>query len=169
MQLTETKRHQICEKAIELKKDIEFRFIELGALLYQIREERHYEAGWSSWEEYAMELKMRTSTISRLISIYEEFVLRFKIPHAELASAGGWSVLAEILPDINETTTKQEITSWLGEASQLARPDLRRAITERRRGVDMAKCAHKDTYTIKICRTCGEKWTEHGNQNNKKG
>jgi len=156
---TEADSHKLCLQAIEVKNDLEFRFLELGALLYEIKQNRHYESGWTSWEEYVMELKLSHASISRLIRIYEVLILNYQFSPRRIAEAGGWTVVAEILPDIKESTTKQEITTWLGEATELSRPDLRRAIIERRKGVDMAKCKHTDTYTIKICRGCGERWT----------
>lgn len=155
---SEEKRHGFCLKAIELKKDIESRFLELGGFLHEIKENRDYEAGWSSWEEYTMELKMSKATISKLIRIYQIFILKFKFSPAKLANLGGWSVVAEMLPQIKENTPRSDVQDWLGEMVDLPRSDVRRAIIERKTGVSMNDCKHEDTYTIKICRDCGDRW-----------
>lgn len=154
---SEKKRHEFCLEALDLKKNIECDFLELGMLLYKIKEERYYEAGWSSWEEYVMELKMSESSISRLIRIYQIFILRFKFAPAQLAPIG-WTNVAELLPQIKETTPRNDVHGWLDEMADLSRSDLRRTITERKKGVSMDDCKHKDTYTIKICRDCGDRW-----------
>ncbi len=166
--LSEKKRHEICNHAIELKNDIEFRFMELGGLLHEIRENNYFEAGWTSWEEYSMELKISQATISKLIRIYEVFVLKYEFSPAKIAEAGGWSVVAELLPDVIETTEKAQVEGWLSEAKALPRTDLRRAITERRKGIDMEDCGHEDTYTIKICRRCGARWKLEDKNEHKK-
>lgn len=154
---SEKKQHEFCLEALDLKKNIECDFIELGMLLSKIKEFRYYEAGWSSWEEYVMELKMSEASISRLVRIYEVFILRFKFAPAQLAPIG-WANVAELLPQIKETTPRNDVQGWLGEMVNLPRQDVRRAIIERKTGISMADCKHKDTYTIKICRGCGDRW-----------
>lgn len=154
--LSENEKNSFCKRAIAAKNDIEFRFVNLGAMLYKIKEEHLYEAGWTSWEDYAQELKMSPSSISRLIRIYEVFILRYKFAISQLANIG-WTNLAELLPDVQEDTKKEKVQEWLGQAAELTNTDLRRTITERRKGVDMAKCLHKNSYTIKICPDCGDR------------
>jgi len=156
--LSEENRHGFCLKAIELKKEIESRFVDLGGFLYEIRERRHYEAGWSSWEEYTMELKMSTSMISRLIRIYETFVLKYQFAPEQIASAGGWTTVAVLLPEIKENTPKNDVSIWLEEMVGLTREHAKQAIIERKGGIQIAECEHKETYTLKICKSCGEKW-----------
>jgi hypothetical protein len=156
--LSEQKRHDFCKQTIELKKEIESNFVELGRMLHEIKDNRYYEAGWTSWEEYCMELKISQSTISRLIRIYEIFVLRYDFAPRQIAEAGGWTVVAQLLPEINEKTAKDDVKVWLGEMADLTRSDAQKAINERKIGVPVDDCLHDDTYTIKICRVCGERW-----------
>lgn len=158
-ELTEKKKHDICIAAIEAKKDIEWKFIELGKMLYTIKNDRLYEAGWSSWEEYCMELKLAQPTISKLFRIYEVFVLHYQIEPLKLAEAGGWSSVAELLPLIDqETTTKARVRELLGLATDQPRHDLRKTIADERRG---KPCTHKKTrfLILEICDDgCNERW-----------
>ena len=154
----EEHKHGICIAAIEMKNSIEGRFLKLGQMLYLIKTQRLHEAGWDSWEDFEMELKLPASTVSRLIRLYEIFELRFKIAPAQIAKAGGWTVVAEFLPDISEDTKRGEVEGWMDEAALMPRTDLRRTIVERRKGTDMTKCSHKDTYQLKVCRDCGDRW-----------
>ena len=164
-ELTENQKHNFCNDAIIAKRNIEWKFLEFGAMLHKIKAERYYEAGWSSWEEFEMELKMSSATISKLLRIYETFVLRYEFKPQELAHVGGWSVVAEFLPLVKEDTPKKEIVGWLSGAKEQTRADIRRTITEKKTGVSMATCKHKDTYTITICRDCGERWTDDHEHN----
>lgn len=156
-EITETQKHAFCQKAIDLKGQIEVSFLSLGAMLHKIREERLFEAGWDSWDTFEMELKLSPATISKLIRIYEVFVMRLKIKEAVLASAGGWSVVAEYLPLVVEETTPQQATQWLETAATMPRADIRREVAEMRRG---GSCAHKETRFVKleVCEGCGDRW-----------
>lgn len=156
--LTETKQHQYCNDALKLKKNIEHDFIALGGMLFKIQNERYYEAGWDSWEDYTMELKMSQSTISKLIRIYKIFHIQYGIPEAKLAAVGGWSVVAEYLPMVTPHTTKEQVAEWLGDAASLTQVDARRTVVEARKGTDMTKCKHKNAYKLEVCPDCGDRW-----------
>jgi hypothetical protein len=156
--LSEERRHDLCLIAIGLKKNIEVSFLELGGALHEIKERRHYEAGWSSWEEYLLELKISQSMVSRLIRIYEVFVLKYEFAPRQIAEAGGWTTVAQLLPEIKEDTPKLRVNTWLTEMIGLTRSDALGAIKDRKRGYTAEECEPHDTYTIKICRKCGERW-----------
>lgn len=155
--LSETQQHNFCLKLIEAKNEIELRFLEMGKCLKEIYENRYYEAGWTCWDEYIMDLKISNGTALRLINIYKVFILRYNFTPAQLAKAG-WTAIAELLPQIKENTPQSEAKDWVEQSIVLSRKDLRRAIFERKTGIDTATCLHEDTYTIKICRKCGERW-----------
>lgn len=158
-ELSESQKHNLCKSALLLKRDIEVSFLQLGELLYKIKTGNLFEAGWESWEEYEMEFRMPPSTISRLIRIYEVFRLRYSFPQAELADIG-WSGLAEILPVLPPETPRARAEELMGQVAVQSRTDLRRTIKEAKTGIDMSKCKHKDTYTLRICRDCGERIRE---------
>jgi len=148
---SEKENYDFCQQTIELKEDIENQFLVLGQRLLQIREKRLYEAGYETFDLFSMELKMSGSTISKLINIYALFILKYGFEKKKLTQAGGWTVVAEVLPLIK---TKEDAKYWLNKASLYSRQDLRIALTEKKTGVDQVKCKHKDSYTITICRTC---------------
>lgn len=166
-ELTETKKHQFCNEALKLKQEIEVDYLALGAMLMKIQDERLWEAGWESWDEYTMELKMSQGAVSRIINIYKVFVLQYEVPEKTLALAGGWSVVAEYLPMVKEDTKKAEVANWFSDASEMTRQDIRRTITEARKGIDMTKCKHTDYYILKICRNCGNRETITDTHNEK--
>jgi hypothetical protein len=155
--LTEIQKNDFCLNALALKKNIETNFIELGAMLARIRDERLYESGWESWSIFALELRMSETVISRLINIFQVFHVKFNVPVGQLAAGGGWSVLAEYLPLVNDRTTKKDIEDWVYEAATLTRADVRKNITEFKKGVDMSKCDHLNSYKIMVCPDCGDK------------
>lgn len=147
-----------CNDALQLKTSLEQGFIRLGEYLYTIKNERLYEANWASWEEYSLELKMSQNSINKLIQIYARFILSYGIPEEKVVEAGGWSVIAELLPVIE---TAEQAEEWLDKAKELTREDLRKEITEKKSGIPMQSCKHLDTYTITVCRGCGIKMEDH--------
>lgn len=158
-EMTETAKNNFCVRAIDNKKDLEFGFLELGKMLYEIKTQRMFEAGWDSWEEYCMELKLSDATISKLFRIYEVFVLHYKIPQEALAEAGGWSNVSELLPLVDvETTPKARVRELLGIATNQTRSDLRKTIFEAKVG---KSCGHKKKryLVLEICDDgCNERW-----------
>lgn len=156
--VSEKSRHDFCQRTLDLKKDIESKFVEFGGMLYEIQQNRYFESGWSSWEEFSLELKISRSTISRLIRIYEVFILKYDFSPAKIAEVGGYTILAELLPEIEENTLKSDVEGWVNAMVGLTREDARKTVTERKVGVKEEDCVHDDTYVIKICRICGERW-----------
>ncbi|MDL5400733.1 hypothetical protein QSI00_24520, partial [Escherichia coli] len=67
-------------------------FLLLGERLKKIRDEKLYipsfEAFWCFAEE---EIKLSESTCSRLISVYEKFILEWNIDPADVVAIGGWN------------------------------------------------------------------------------
>lgn len=151
----EIQNFKICQEALELRDSIEVAFLKLGELLYNIKENRLYEGQWESFDEYCMEFRgMSKSTVSKLIAIYEKFVIQFGFSSTKLQKVGGWAVLAEALPVV---TTKKEAQDWIDRASVLTLVDMRKSVRETKNGIPVGECKHKDTYTIRVCRTCGER------------
>jgi len=151
----EKKNYDFCMETIALKSAIEGSFLELGKRLFTIREKEMYLPSYETFEEFSLELKMSRATVSKLVNIYQLFVLKFGIPETRLLQAGGWSNVAELLPVVN---TKAQAIKWLEKAEALTRADLRIALTTKKTGIDPADCEHdKDFFVLKICRTCGLK------------
>lgn len=142
-----------CEGTLELKRSIEYKFLELGERLKKISNERLYEPQWTSFGEYVGEMKMSESTASKLINIYQKFIVDYGISRERLLVSGDWSVLAEVLPIVRDKESAEEA---LHMCKELSRQDIRKYIKEQKTGIDMRDCVH-DFYTLQICRTCGEK------------
>lgn len=151
----EIQNFKVCQEALDLRDSIEVAFLKLGELLYTIREQELYKGQWETFEEYCMEFRgMSKSTVNKLIAIYEKFVIQFGISSTRLSKVGGWAVLAEALPVVN---SKKEAQDWIDRASVLTLVDMRKSVKETQRGIPVGECKHKDTYTIRICRTCGDR------------
>lgn len=149
----QTDNLKYCQDAIEMKKNIEGGFVDLGEYLYNIKEHNLYEPQWSSFLEFCYELRMSQNVINKLIQVYKMFILDYGLKKEELTTAGV-SLIYDVLPAIR---SKKDAQHWLAQASLLTRSDLRKELTEHKTGVPMAKCKHKDTYHIEICRDCGDR------------
>lgn len=149
---------EYCKDALTLKTSLEEGFLRLGEYLLNIKEKSLYEPNWASWEEYSIELKMSQNSINKLIQIYQTLVLNHGIPEKKIVDAGGWSVIADLLPVIK---SKEDAEEWLTKAKELTREDLRKELTEEKTGLPMKDCRHRNTYTIVVCRDCGIKMEDH--------
>lgn len=158
MSKTDLQNLDYCQKAINLKNSLETTYLELGEQLYQIKEKELFKANWETWEEFTWELRMTSNSINKLIQIYKTLVLGYGFTSQEIGAAGGWTLIADVLPMI---TSKDDAVVWLKNAETLTRADLRKTIKEKKTGVSMSECKHKNTYTIEICSDCGERWKRH--------
>lgn len=120
----------------------------------KIRDERLFEPQWDTFGIYVSELKMSEPVASKLINIYKRFVLEYNILPEKLLKAGGWSVVAEVLPVVK---TKEEAVEWIDKMEVLTKEDIRKEILEKKTGITQQNCKHEDYYTIKVCRVCGDK------------
>lgn len=143
-----------CEKALELKKDIEGNFLVLGEYLYYIKENQMYEPQWSSFDEFVFEMKMSMNMANKLIQLHKTFIVGYGFSSQEIINAGGWSCLADILPMVN---SRKSAEKWIHLTASLTRGDLRKELKEARTGKLMSQCLHENTYTVCICKDCGER------------
>lgn len=146
----EKTNHAFCKETLHLKQHLEGTFIELGKRLMDIRDNQLYTPFWSSFDEFLMEMKLSKGTASKLISIYQVFVLQYKIKPARLAAAG-WSSLSEVLKVVK---TKADAEKWVDTAGELHLRDLRDEVREKVTGVTERSCKHPNKYTIEICPDC---------------
>jgi hypothetical protein len=159
-------KKEYCEETIRLKENIEMSFLELGERLMRIRDERLYENNWEAFEDFLMEVKISNGTASKLINIYQRFVLEYKIPLKKLASAGGWSVVAECLPLIK---SKDEALEWLEKAGFMTQTDIRREMKEAKTGIMMKDCDHDWEYiSFRTCSKCSLKERVYEKESEKK-
>lgn len=155
--MNELKNLDFCNKTIQFKKDIEKNFLLLGEHLKSIRDAQLYKPQWENFMVYCEELDMSESTASKLINIYEVFVLTLGIPTAELTSTKGWSSLAEALPLVK---SKEEADRILHLRETLTAKDFRDTIRAEKRGTSLDTCDHADSYLVRVCRTCGGRHQE---------
>lgn len=147
----EKANNDYCKEALKLKNTIEYSFIELGKRLRIIRDERKFEPEWEAFDDYLIEMRLTKGTASKLINIYERFVLEYKFPVAQLAEVG-WSQLSEVLPVVK---SKKDAEHWVHMAAQHPLRELRDEIKEKKTGIDQRTCKHSNSYTIRVCRDCG--------------
>jgi len=153
--LTSVKKQQYCEKAVLLEEAGRAMYLTLGEMLFNIRSERLYEPFWDSWQEYTMEFKdLSGASISKLITVYEVFVIKYGFSIEELARAGGWTKLYKIAIS---SKTREEANDLLEAAKTLTRKDLEATLRELETGIDMSKCLHPDAILVRICPDCGDK------------
>lgn len=110
-----------CNETIKLKKGIESGFIALGERLDRIKNEKLWQGEWDSWYEFLLEMNLSEATASKLINVYNTFVVSFKIPAEKLAKAG-WSGLYEIIPICD---SRQKAVEMVEKVSLLKRDDMR--------------------------------------------
>lgn len=141
-----------CQDTIELKRHLEGGFIDLGRRLYQIKQkEMWYDAGWSSFDEFTAELKMSPANCSKLISVYEKFVLEYNIPEQKLIEIGSWSSLYSIGA---KTETKEEAEDWIDKARLMRREDIQSELKSKSVGEHTHEWSE---IHIRQCSICGER------------
>ncbi len=146
--------YNYCTKTGELKDKIEETFLLLGERLLKIRQEELYKGQWDSFEEYLESIHLNKSVASRLICVFEKFVVEYGINPDRILEAGGWSDCYQIAI-LSEN--KEDAEDWLNKAKVLNSTDLRREITEFRTGKPMKDCKHPNRYLLSVCPTCGLK------------
>lgn len=154
--MNELQAYNYCEETIKFKHDIEKSYLGLCQRLHKIKEERLYEASFETWSVFLEELRIDRATAERMVKIYETFVIKYGISPAKIEGAGGWSVVAELLPISN---SKQEAEEALEYATGALKKDVRIYVHAKRYGKESEKmCSHQDTYSVTICKECGDRW-----------
>lgn len=146
--------HKYCEETKELKDSLEGAFLELGERLMKIRNGRLYHPQHDSFESYVEDIKMSLPNASKLITVYEKFVLQFGFSQREITDFGGWSRVYEVH---RLTATRAEAEAFLFDRKHLSLGDLRKEVYEKNTGILESECDHKNGYTMFICRSCGHK------------
>lgn len=147
--------YDFCEETIKLKSTLEQNFIELAGRLKKIQDEKMYEPNYSSFSDFLADMNIQGSVATRLIQIYELFVIQFKFPLKRLVEAGGWSKLAEIKPVCN---TKEEAEEWMNVALTNPKQAVRDMVQLKLSGRKSFPNTCDDFYIIKICRDSKAKY-----------
>ena len=144
------KYHKYLEETIDLKKTVEGGYLALAERLSKIHSEEMYLPEYESWHQFLDEMDLSEATASKLINIWNRFVIEYGVPKRTLLAAGGWSHAAEILPYAKDKATAEKL---LDKITGLMPGDKRRMIRELRTGIDPERCRH-DWYTVRICSKC---------------
>lgn len=137
---------------MRLHLQIEGAFLELGERLRRIREEKLYEGEYQNFDEFLLEAKISKATASKLIIVYETFILKFKMP-VKMLSGVGYSSLYAIAGHVDTKDKAQELVE---RASMLTRDDLQDSLREEGPGVQLCAHSKKDKRIIEVC-SCGRR------------
>lgn len=140
------------KETIALQSQIEGAFLELGARLYRIRDEKLYEGEYESFDDFVITAKLSKATASKLITVYEKFVLEHNLPRKALASVG-WSSLYTIAPYAG---TKAKAIELVEKATLLTRADLEDSLRSEEDTHKHHNCKHTDTRLVRVCNECGQ-------------
>lgn len=145
------------EETAQLAKQSEIGKLALAQRFYEIRSKKIFRQGYTTMREYAEEIKIDNTVISRLANIHEKLVLTLGITIEEIGKVG-WSKIALALPIIN---TRDEADHWMNLAGLLSKQDFRKEVAEARSGKLMADCKHEKAYLVRHCPECNDKWREY--------
>jgi len=131
-----------------LRDLIERSFLSMGERLWFIREKMLYRHDYASFLDFVKELNIGNSMASKLMRIYEVFVVKFKFPQPVLAVLP-WTSLYELSRLVRN---KEEAEEMLGEMPFLKAAELRMRVYELQSG---HPCDH-DLYEIsfRMCHKC---------------
>lgn len=145
--------NQYLEETIKFREHLEGGFISLAERLKKIRDQRIYAEEYTSFKDFLREIRISESAASKLIGVYEKFVLLGEIPIEEVAKAG-WTNISLALPAIKDKETAVEM---FNKFSLLDRTDALRTWQEIKTGVDMVSCSHTEVRILHVCCNCGIK------------
>jgi hypothetical protein len=148
---------KFCDDTIKLFVQTQYNFLNLAERMKAIRDQGLFAPKWGSFADFTLEVnEFSMSMINRLINIHEKFVLTAGIEEKDLSEAG-WTKLAMTLPFVH---TKDEAIHWAEQAKALTKSDLRKELAELKTGKKMATCKHEESYLLRVCPECKDKWRE---------
>lgn len=130
-------------ETIDLVKQIETRYLELGARLYAIKVKELWKATYDSYQEFLDAAKINPGHASILTQIHKAYVVDGKIQFKELAGIG-YSNLYEAIPLIESRGLDKAVTI----ATTLTRSEIKDEVREEKHG----ECTEHEP--ISICVKC---------------
>ena len=115
---------------VDLVKQIETRFLELGSRLYRIKEERLWESTYDSYQEFLEAAHINPGHASILVSIHRKFIVEGQKTKEELAGIG-YSNLYEAIPLIDRDGVEVAVV----KAETLTRSEIKEEVREQKHGV----------------------------------
>lgn len=120
---------QYVRETIDLVKQIETRFLELGARLFTIREQELWRDMYDSYAEFLDAAHINQGHASILASIHKHYVVDGGVKRSELAGAG-YSNLYEAIPLIE----RDGIDNAVVKAQTLTRAEIKDEVREQKHG-----------------------------------
>lgn len=130
-------------ETIDLVKQIETRFLELGARLFQIRTKELWKETYDSYQEFLDTAKISPGNASILASVHEHYIVNGGMEQKKLIGAP-YSSLYEAIPLIE----RDGVEKVVAKVKTLTRTEIKEEVRESAHGV----CEHKDT--VQICAHC---------------
>lgn len=153
--ISEQEAHKYCEETIALKNQIEGAYLVMCSRLHKIKLENLFiDAGYESWSLFLDEMKIDKGKADQMVRIYDLLVLQYGIKPKLIEEAGGWSVVAEILPIADSKESAEEALTF---AKGALKKDVRLYVHDKKYGTTSVLCRHKNTYKVEICVDCGER------------
>ena len=134
-----------CDETLQLIHGIEKSFLELGKRMMKIRDEQLWEGRFTSFAEFLEEAGMTEGTASKLIKVYQRFILEYNINPDTLAKIS-WTKLYTLLPLIKDKAEAQEKIENLG---LMSRQDVENEI----RDIKHPDC-HHEWVSLEKCVNC---------------
>lgn len=139
---------QYVRETVDLVKQIETRFLELGSRLYAIRERALWRDTYESYGEFLEAAKITPSMASILASVHRRYVVEGGQPTEALAGIG-YSNLYSSIPLIERVGVDRA----LAVAGTLTREEIMREVRD-----PHDACGHRET--IVICVKCKKRVRE---------
>lgn len=133
---------------IDLVRQIETRFLELGARLYRIREEKLWNGTYETYYEFLDAAHINQAMASMLYSIHEHWIVKGKRTPEQLEGIG-YSNLYKAIPLIEE----RGIRKALDAASTLTRGEIEDEVRDQKHGAHRHKVG---TDRWGVCEKCGK-------------
>jgi hypothetical protein len=128
--MTEIVAVSFVKETLALVRSIETRFLELGARLYKIREERLWEGSYDSFNDFLADAHLTAGNASILASIHKSYIVDGGMEQEQLAGVP-YSNLYEAIPLIQ----KEGITVAAVKAQTLTRSEIKDEVREQKLGV----------------------------------
>lgn len=163
--LTPEKAYEYCEETSQLVRGVKTAFMVLAERLHRIKSQKLYQPTYEHFYMYCDEIELHESIASRLIGIYDKFVMQQQISLEEIKNVE-YTKLYEIrkVADTREVAMYwiQKVNSDIPE-QRLSLRDLKNEIKALKGGIDEPECEHNgETYLVRVCRACGVSWEEFG-------
>jgi hypothetical protein len=135
-------------ETVDLVRQIETRFLELGARLFRIREKELWKGTYDSYQEFLDVARISPGNASILASIHRHYVVEGNISPEKLAGIG-YSNLYEAIPLIEREGVKAAVT----KAETLTRSEIKDEVRDVKHG------SHDHSVGTErwgVCEKCGK-------------